>query len=135
MHANFRYIFVNKKPPFETTFNFNLLLYLLTNFTALDCGINFHYAGPREAFHHMMIRQSLGFNFFYIGRDHAGAENLYPQSRAVKLVNKYKSKFKIKPFVSKGGFYCKKCEKYVIKGTCMHKNLTNISVELNLENI
>ena len=54
-------------------------------------------------------------------------QNLYPQSRAVKLVNKYKSKFKIKPFVSKGGYYCKKCGKYVIKGTCMHKNLTNIS--------
>lgn len=88
---------------------------------------NFHYAGPREAFHHMIMRQSLGFENFYVGRDHAGAENLYPQTLAIKLVNKFKKKIKITPFMSKGGFYCKKCKNYVIKGSCKHKNLINIS--------
>ena len=88
---------------------------------------NFHYAGPREAFHHMIMRQSIGFDYFYVGRDHAGAENLYPQTQSVKTVSKYKNKFKIKPFMSKGGFYCKTCGNYVIKGSCKHKNLINIS--------
>lgn len=88
---------------------------------------NFHYAGPREAFHHMIIRESLGFKNFYVGRDHAGAENLYPQNLAIKLVNKFRKEMKIVPFISRGGFYCKNCENYVIKGSCKHKNLINIS--------
>ena len=88
---------------------------------------NFHYAGPREAFHHMNMRQSLGFDFLYVGRDHAGAENLYSQNKAINLVKKYKHKFRIKPFISQGGFYCPTCNDYVIKNSCAHKNLINIS--------
>ena len=88
---------------------------------------NFHYAGPREAFHHLLLRQSIGFDNFYVGRDHAGAENLYSQTSAIRSVYKYKKKFKIRPFISRGGFYCKKCKDYVIKGTCKHQNLINIS--------
>ncbi len=88
---------------------------------------NFHYAGPREAFHHMILRQSIGFDNFYVGRDHAGAENLYSQTSAIRSVYKLKKKFKIRPFISKGGFYCKKCKDYVIKGSCKHKDLINIS--------
>ncbi len=88
---------------------------------------NFHYAGPREAIHHLLMREQLGFNYFYVGRDHAGAENLYKNEAAIKLVKKNSNKFKIKSFISKGGFYCLKCKKYVIKGACRHKNLKNIS--------
>ena len=50
---------------------------------------NFYYAGPREALHHMNLREMLGFNFFYIGRDHAGAESLYPAENAVKIVRNF----------------------------------------------
>lgn len=88
---------------------------------------NFHYAGPREAIHHLIIRQKLGFNYFYVGRDHAGAENLYNQEAAIRTVKKSKYNLKIKPFVSKGGFYCDSCKQYVIKGNCNHMKLTNIS--------
>ena len=88
---------------------------------------NFHYAGPREALHHMLMREKLNFDFFYVGRDHAGAENLYHQDLAVKIVNKYKKKLKIKPFTSGGGFFCKQCKDYVIKGICGHNKLLNIS--------
>ena len=28
---------------------------------------SFHYAGPREAMHHLSMRENLGFDFFYIG--------------------------------------------------------------------
>ena len=69
---------------------------------------------------------AIRFKFFYVGRDHAGAENLYSDEAAIKLVKKNSSKFKIKSFISKGGFYCLKCKKYMIKGECEHKNLKNI---------
>lgn len=88
---------------------------------------NFHYAGPREAMHHMNMRQNLGFKYFYIGRDHAGAENNYKPLQAIKIAKKFKNKFLIKPMTSKGGYYCKICKKYLIKESCKHKKLLNIS--------
>ncbi len=88
---------------------------------------NFHYAGPREALHHMSMRQNIGFNYFYIGRDHAGAQNLYNKFDSINLVKKFKNKFHIKPFFSSGGVYCKYCNKYLIHGVCKHKKLINIS--------
>lgn len=88
---------------------------------------NFHYAGPREAMHHMNLRQNLGFEYFYIGRDHAGAENNYKPLQAIKIAEKFKYKFLIKPITSKGGYYCTFCNKYLIKGSCQHKKLLNIS--------
>ena len=88
---------------------------------------NFHYAGPREAMHHMNLRQNLGFKYFYIGRDHAGAENNYKPLQAIKIAQKYKNKFLIKPITSKGGYYCKICKKYLIKDSCKHSKLLNIS--------
>jgi sulfate adenylyltransferase len=88
---------------------------------------NFHYGGPREAIHHMILRKNLGFKNFYIGRDHAGAENLYKANEALKLATKFQKKIKIKLQTSLGGYYCKKCYKYLIKGSCHHKKLLNIS--------
>ena len=88
---------------------------------------NFHYAGPREALHHMNIREKLNFDYFYIGRDHAGAQNIYKPNAASNLSKLYKDKFSIKPVTSKGGYYCKYCKKYLIKDTCRHKKLLNIS--------
>ena len=88
---------------------------------------SFHYAGPREALHHLSMRQNLGFDFFYIGRDHAGAENLYKSNAASKISKKYKSFFSIKAVNSEGGYFCKKCNDYVIKNSCNHKKLIDIS--------
>jgi sulfate adenylyltransferase len=88
---------------------------------------SFHYAGPREAMHHLLMRENLGFNYFYIGRDHAGAQNLYRPNAASETAIKYKKKFKIKSITSKGGYLCLKCKDYVIKGICGHKGLINIS--------
>ena len=88
---------------------------------------NFHYAGPREAVHHMNLRESLGFNYFYIGRDHAGAQNLYKLNDATKLVKKNKLNFNINSVTSSGGYYCQKCQDYLIRGTCKHRKLINIS--------
>ena len=88
---------------------------------------NFHYAGPREAIHHMYLRENLKFDYFYVGRDHAGSHNIYKPNMATNLVKKNKDKFKIKSITSKGGYFCRNCKKYLIKGSCKHKKLLNIS--------
>ena len=88
---------------------------------------SFHYAGPREALHHLSMRQNLGFDHFYIGRDHAGAQNLYKPDEASRVSKKFKRMFKIQAINSKGGYFCEKCKDYVIKGSCKHKKLINIS--------
>tara|TARA_B100000959_G_C14978495_1_gene622507 strand:- start:1368 stop:2306 length:939 start_codon:yes stop_codon:yes gene_type:complete len=88
---------------------------------------NFYYGGPREALHHLGMREKLGFQYFYIGRDHAGAERIYKPDASSKSAKKFKKKFKISSVTSNGGYYCLKCEKYVIKGMCGHKFFLNIS--------
>ena len=88
---------------------------------------NMFYAGPKEAAHHALIRQNLGFKYFVVGRDHAGAENLYKPNQAINFLKKIKQSFKIKILTIKGAYYCKICKKVLIKGQCKHKNLINIS--------
>ena len=97
------------------------------NLLFLPVWSNFHYAGPREAIHHMHLRESLGFKYFYIGRDHAGAQNLYKLYDSINLVKKYKKYFKISPVTTLGGYFCHNCKKYLIRGSCDHKKLLNIS--------
>ena len=88
---------------------------------------SFHYAGPREAMHHLSMRENLGFSFFYIGRDHAGAQNLYNANAATKSALRFQKKFKIKAFTSGGGYFCSQCNDYIVKGICNHNKLINIS--------
>jgi len=132
----FKYLYLNpiygvkKKKDFSDLFVSKALNYIKKKFKNVEFDpiwTNFHYAGPREAIHHLLIRQKLGFDYFYVGRDHAGAENLYSQDAAIKTVKKIQHKFKIKPFISQGGFYCGNCNEYVIKGICAHNKLKNIS--------
>ena len=72
-------------------------------------------------------REKLGFNQFTIGRDHAGAQNVYAPLAAYKLVKKNNRKFKINIFYHKGSYFCNKCQKAVILGECGHKSLVEIS--------
>ena len=51
-----------------------------------------HYCGPREAIHHLNLREKFGFNIFTIGRDHAGAENVYQPQSAINLIKKKSKK-------------------------------------------
>tara|TARA_X000000950_G_scaffold212171_1_gene255253 strand:+ start:294 stop:1274 length:981 start_codon:yes stop_codon:yes gene_type:complete len=88
---------------------------------------NMHYAGPREAFHHLNIREMIGFDRFTIGRDHAGAENVYKPLDAFKYVSKYSNKLKIDLFLHRGSYFCKTCNKIILKGDCKHNNLQEIS--------
>ena len=84
---------------------------------------NMYYAGPKEAFHHSIIRRNLGFKYFYVGRDHAGALGFYNPSSATKFIKKNNHKNNIKIFTAKGGVFCQKCNNYNIKGTCSHRTL------------
>ena len=88
---------------------------------------NMFYAGPFEAIHHANLRKSFGFNNFVIGRDHAGAENLYKPDGAIKLIKKIRHKMKLNVISLNGAYLCSKCKKIIIKGDCKHKDLINIS--------
>ena len=77
-----------------------------------------YYAGPKEAAHHALIRQNLGFTHFSVGRDHAGAENLFPPEAAVNFMTEIKSSLHIKVFTIPGAYYCTSCKKVTILDCC-----------------
>ena len=88
---------------------------------------NMFYAGPQEAVHHANLRCTLGFKNFVIGRDHAGSENLYKPHQAYNYISKLQNHLNIKVEKVLGSYYCNKCENVVIKNSCSHKTLINIS--------
>jgi sulfate adenylyltransferase len=88
---------------------------------------NMFYAGPQEAVHHANLRYSLGFNNFIIGRDHAGSENLYHPHQAFNYIAKLQTYMSIKVDKVLGSYFCKKCEDVVIKNSCPHFSLVDIS--------
>ena len=88
---------------------------------------NMYYAGPYEAIHHANIRSALGLKYFVIGRDHAGAQNIYKPEAAYKLANRHNKSIKMNIVTLKGSYYCKSCRKIIIKGDCNHRVLKNIS--------
>ena len=81
---------------------------------------NMFYAGPREAAHHAILRRDIGFTHFSVGRDHAGAENMYPDLAAPTLLNKIQNKIGIKILTHSGAYFCLKCDEVVLRNTCGH---------------
>ena len=79
---------------------------------------NMFYSGPREAIHHALIRQTLGFDKFIVGRDHAGAEGVYKPNAAPEIIKKFRSQLKIKVITHQGSYYCLKCKRVVLKDDC-----------------
>ncbi len=81
---------------------------------------NMFYAGPREAVHHARIRKMMRFDLFSVGRDHAGAANIYPPDAAPELIDRLSSKLGIKVFCHHGAVFCKNCNAVVLRHTCAH---------------
>ena len=81
---------------------------------------NMFYAGPREAVHHAIIRKNLGFSFFSVGRDHAGASGAYQPSAASKLLKKMYPELGINVMCHTGAKFCKTCNKVVLEHECEH---------------
>ena len=75
---------------------------------------NMFYAGPREALHHAILRQNLGFDLFSVGRDHAGSNSFYNPEAAVKLISRYRNKLKIKVLTHSGAYFDKTNKKIVL---------------------
>ena len=83
---------------------------------------NMFYAGPREAIHHCIMREWLGFSNFSVGRDHAGSDNFYDPQSAKQTLIKNQDNFNIKILSHNGAYFCNKCGKILLKGSCSHSN-------------
>lgn len=90
---------------------------------------NMFYAGPREAMHHSLMRQRLGFKYFTVGRDHAGAEHAYEPKNAPKLIKQNQENLKIDVMQHNGAVFCPKCNEVILIGECDHPQsiMTDIS--------
>jgi ATP sulfurylase len=88
---------------------------------------NMFYAGPREACHHANIREKLGFDYFLVGRDHAGANNFYKANHAPDIIKKFKKNFTIDIISHYGSYYDAKNKKIILS---YRKKISN-----NYENI
>ncbi len=102
-------------------------IYKYLSNTKYDGKISFHpvsanmfYAGPREAVHHALIRQRIGFHQFAVGRDHAGADNAYEPEMAPALIKQNRKRFAINVLAHNGAAFCPVCDKVVLVGDCTH---------------